>query len=193
MLNGLYVTNEHKISIPDDQADSFLLKAHQALIHPNESKLYRTLTRFFTTPKLKSKIKNITNACLKCCRCKERVVKYGHVKGEISAENFLDTISSDIFGPIKTKHYKTNRNCEYFYIITFTDVFSRYTLVDIIFDITASTVTKCFLKTIIKQLGAPKRILTDQGRQYISQVFKRMLEQYKIRHTFASAHNRSGN
>ncbi|KAG0420008.1 Transposon Ty3-G Gag-Pol polyprotein [Dictyocoela roeselum] len=131
--------------------------------------------------------------CMKCYLCKEKTVKYGTVKGNISAENWLDVISSDIFGPIKMKHFKSKCKREYFYIIAFTDVYSRYTLIDIIYDITTKTIVKSFATTVINKLGIPKSILTDQGRQYISQKFNTVMSNYGIKHIFSSTHNLTGN
>ncbi|KAG0435920.1 Transposon Tf2-6 polyprotein, partial [Dictyocoela muelleri] len=192
-INDLFVDDKGRIYIPSEASEFFISRAHISLVHPGESKLYKTLKPIFNIPNIKTVIKRIAKKCIKCCLCKEKNIKYGKIKGNINSEKWLELISSDIFGPIKTNHFKTESKKEYFYIITFTDVYSRYTLIDITWDITAKTLAKSFEMTVIKNMGIPKSILTDQGRQYISQEFNILLSNYGINHVYSSAYNPTGN
>ena len=83
--------------------------------------------------------------------------------GGISASKPYEMVSTDIFGPIKMKHFLTTRKEQYFYIITMTDVFSRWTESKVKFDITSETVCKVIEKTWISKFGPPRKILSDQG------------------------------
>ncbi|KAG0420221.1 Transposon Tf2-11 polyprotein [Dictyocoela roeselum] len=91
-------------------------------------------------------------------------------------------VSTDIFGPVKAVHFKNTQNKEKFYIITFTDLYSRLTTVDILFDISANTVVRSMKTNLFQRIGVPKKILSDQGRQYISDAFKRTLKSQNISH-----------
>ncbi|KAG0420329.1 Transposon Tf2-6 polyprotein [Dictyocoela roeselum] len=166
---------------------------HNSLIHPGENKLYHTLKRFFYVPRVKPIIKYITNNCLTCCKFKPRKIKYGWVSGGISASSVLEVISSDIFGPIKSLYFTNTRHYEKFYIITFTDIYSRFTIADILFDISSRSVEKSFERNVLSKLGHPKKFLSDQGRQYVSESFKRLLKSKNILHITTSAYNPTGN
>lgn len=91
-------------------------------------------------------------------------------------------VSTDIFGPVKAVHFKNTQNKEKFYIITFTDLYFRLTTVDILFDISANTVVRSMKTNLFQRIGVPKKILSDQGRQYISDAFKRTLKSQNISH-----------
>ncbi|KAG0437948.1 Pol polyprotein [Dictyocoela muelleri] len=130
---------------------------------------------------------------MKCCTCKDRTKKYGLIKGCLQAKHFLEIVSTDIFGPIKAIHFRNTRNKEKFYIITFTDLFSRLTKVDILFNISAEAVFKSIKSNLFKRIGVPKKLLSDQGRQYISDMLKAILKTNKVQHILASAYNPTGN
>ncbi|KAG0419999.1 Pol polyprotein [Dictyocoela roeselum] len=97
-------------------------------------------------------------------------------------------VSSDIFGPLKALHFKTNEENTYFYLITFTDIYSRYTEAFFLQNITAHSVTKAFKKWCHKY-GYPSKLLSDQSRQYISSKFKKFLKNHNIKHVLTSAYN----
>ncbi|KAG0420474.1 Transposon Tf2-6 polyprotein [Dictyocoela roeselum] len=191
--NGILLYKNDRVFIPKGKSSHFIKYMHELLVHPGENKLYHSLKRFFFVAEMRPTIKRITASCLTCCKCKNRTIRYGKVSGGINARDFLDVISSDIFGPIKSHHFKHTRNHEKFYIITFTDIYSRFTTVDILFDISALSVTKSFEEHVLGRLGCPKKLLTDQGRQYISEYFRDMLKANDIIHITTSAYNPTGN
>jgi len=51
---------------------------------------------------------------------------------------------------------------------------------------TSETITEAFVDKFICVLGAPKAILTDQGRNFISDLIKKIAKIFRIRkfHTF---------
>jgi hypothetical protein len=52
-------------------------------------------------------------------------VKYGKIEGELFHEKPMKFIAVDICGPLKTKHFKTSTEHEYFYILTIVDISTR--------------------------------------------------------------------
>ncbi|KAG0419942.1 Pro-Pol polyprotein [Dictyocoela roeselum] len=46
---------------------------------------------------------------------------------------------------------------------------------------------------LFERMGVPKKILSDQGRQYISETFKEILKQNNVQHILTSPHNPTGN
>ncbi|KAG0420259.1 Retrovirus-related Pol polyprotein from transposon TNT 1-94 [Dictyocoela roeselum] len=55
-------------------------------------------------------------------------------------------------------------------------------------DITAKSIVKKFIKWCNKY-GIPQKLLSDQGRQYISSEMKKILDSNKIKHIKTSSHN----
>lgn len=65
---------------------------------------------------------------------KKNVPKIGKIKVGITADEVNETVSTDIFGTIKTNHFVTTKKEDKFYILTMTDIFSRYTEIEIFWD-----------------------------------------------------------
>ncbi|KAG0441125.1 hypothetical protein DMUE_1282 [Dictyocoela muelleri] len=100
----------------------------------------------------------------------------------------FEFISSDIYEPIKSRHFISNENSEYFYLITYTDVYSRFTEIYKLKDISTKSILNTF-KRWCHKYGIPKRFLSDQGRQYISMEFKKYLNENNVRNILTSVYN----
>ncbi|KAG0441316.1 hypothetical protein DMUE_1134, partial [Dictyocoela muelleri] len=167
-------------------------KLHEDLAHPGSKRLYHTVNKYVYAKNLKRIIEKITSECLKCQKNKENPIKFRKHTGFIFSSKPFEMISSDILGPVKTKHFKTKTNHEYFYLITITDIYSRFTKVFLSFDIKANSLIRCF-SNYFKKFTIPKKILTDRGRQYISNDFNNFIKKYDIKHLLTSPYNPTAN
>ncbi|KAG0440786.1 Transposon Tf2-8 polyprotein [Dictyocoela muelleri] len=147
-----------------------------------------TLKDYLNCKNLKKSIIKIINNCITCQTTKGESKIYGFSSGFLFSDKPFEFISSDIFDPLKSIHFKSDNENSYFYLITFTDIYSRLTETYYLMDITSQSIQNALKKWIIKY-GAPKRLLTDQGRQYIGSKFKRYLKKYQIKHILTSAYN----
>lgn len=66
------------------------------------------------------------------------------------------------------------------FYLSITDVYSRYTSVIFLTEITSENLIESF-KRWIKKFGAPKKVISDNGKQYTSKIFKDFLEFKKVR------------
>lgn len=80
----------------------------------------------------------------------------------------FEVVHVDIIGPLPLCH-------GFRYCLTFIDRFSRWPEAIPITDIQAETVCRAFLNEWVGRYGAPKKIVTDQGTQFESNVFTEML------------------
>ena len=71
----------------------------------------------------------------------------------------------DIVGPL-TQTCEGNN-----YLLTFQDELSKYNLAVPIPKQNASTVAKVFIEQIILKFGIPQTLLTDQGANFLSELF----------------------
>ena len=98
--------------------------------------------------------------------------------GSVKAGAPWDVVATDYIGPLPV----TNRGNRY--ILVLTDIFSKYVEVPAVPDQTAETCATRILNDFIARRGCPLSILSDQGRNYESNIFKelcRMLEIKKMR------------
>jgi hypothetical protein len=82
--------------------------------------------------------------------------------------------SSDIVGPV-TPALEGNK-----YLLTFQDELLKYTLVIPIQQQNAETVAKAFVEEIVLKFGIPQTILSDQGSDFLSELFTNVCKMLKI-------------
>lgn len=184
----ILIDNKNRIIIPDQISHEFLYKLHEKLIHPGTRQFTNTIRKYFFVKNITRIALRINRSCNVCNLNKKLKSNYGIISGGLESGQPHDIVSSDIFGPLKTRHFQFSKDNDYFYILTITELFSRYTECFIINDIRASTITE-IIKKWINKFGPPKKFLTDQGRQYISREFNEMLNKYNTFHILTSPHN----
>ncbi|KAG0442661.1 Gag-Pro-Pol polyprotein [Dictyocoela muelleri] len=93
----------------------------------------------------------------------------------------------DLKGSKNPIHFKTSKNSE-FYICTFVDIYSRYTEIEVLWDASSNSICTA-LNKILTKIKKPKKILTDQGRQFVSSKFKKQLTTLGIQHIMTTPYN----
>lgn len=79
------------------------------------------------------------------------------------------------------------------YILTCQDNLSKYFIAVLLHNQTAEEVTNAFVKNIILIYGIPTEILTDQGTNFMSDVFKRICKLFKIEKVSTTAYHPESN
>jgi hypothetical protein len=80
-----------------------------------------------------------------------------------------------------------------FYLITFTEVFSRFTKIFKINHIDSHTVANVFKKYLKMGYDPPIHILTDNGTQYHSKLFRKVCEDFEIKQKFTCPNTPTSN
>ncbi|KAG0436573.1 Gag-Pro-Pol polyprotein, partial [Dictyocoela muelleri] len=79
------------------------------------------------------------------------------------------------------------------FILTITDICTRFTKVKVITKITSKPILKAFKKIWFDNYGVPKKILTDHGKQYVSRDFKDSVSRMGIVVKHSTILNPTGN
>jgi len=87
----------------------------------------------------------------------------------------FDKVAMDIVGPLP----KIERGNEY--ILTLQDQLTKCCMGVPLVDQTSETIAEAFVDRLICVLGAPKAILTDQKRNFISDLMKKIAKIFRIR------------
>ena len=114
---------------------------------------------------------------------------YGHrqkMTGAIQSQGPWDTLSIDIVGPLQADHRQ-----EFF--IVFVDCYSRYTILVPSSNHTANTVSETLLRHVIPYFGTPRRLLSDHGREFISEIWTKLLRSLGIQRSLTSPYYPEGN
>ena len=79
------------------------------------------------------------------------------------------------------------------HVLEIVDHFMRYTKAYVMKDQKALTATKTLYNGFISIFGAPKRILTDQGKAFMSEFVEQLCSQFGISQSTTTAYHPQGN
>ena len=92
-----------------------------------------------------------------------------------TAKHPFERCPLDIVGPL-TETMSRNK-----YILTFQDDLSKFLVAVPISQQDAETVARAFVLNVVLKFGAPAQILTDQGSNFLSELFKNTCKLLKIK------------
>ena len=101
-----------------------------------------------------------------------------------------EKIAIDIKGPMKIHNFrfKTPEHVKTIYIIVIVDTTSRFTRCEFVYKTKIEQITKAIRKWI-QEIGRPKYVLSDQGRQFISNKFKLFCNENELKHITTTPYN----
>jgi len=102
-----------------------------------------------------------------------------------TARHPFETCALDIVGPL-TEATSGNK-----YILTFQDDLSKFLLAIPLSQQDAETIAREFVLNVVLKFGAPAQILTDQGSNFLSDMFKNMSRMLRIRKKHTTFHPES--
>lgn len=149
--------------VPSSLRKLVFTKLHN-IAHPGTRSTKRLISRKYFWPKMSTQINEWSRECLKCQQSKvHKHTKSPIVKIPIPNGRFQH-IHLDIVGPLPPSH-------GYKYLLTIIDRFTRWPEVYPLKDIMASTIVDTFVRNYVSRFGVPLDITTDQGGQFMSQIF----------------------
>jgi transposase InsO family protein len=98
-----------------------------------------------------------------------------------------DKIYLDVVGPLN----KTENNMKY--VLTCKDNLSKYFIAIPLQNQTTEEISKAFVKHIILIYGIPTEVLTNQGSNFMSEIFKRVCKLLKIEKIHTTAYHPESN
>jgi hypothetical protein len=79
------------------------------------------------------------------------------------------------------------------YVVVFTDHCTRFVITGALEDIRAETVAKFFIEKVLLIFGAPRKMLSDQGKQFVSALMQSILDLIGTDHVRTSAYHAQTN
>jgi len=141
--------------------------------HLRFDKVYGKLRRRFWWPGMKQDITDYLRVCVECQKIKVPYAKNRH-SGFLKSIPVclpLEIVAADLVGPITPVSSAGHR-----YILVVTDHFTKYAIIIPLFDKTAKTVAEALFEKVFLHWGSPKRLLSDQGKEFSSELLKAICE-----------------
>ena len=174
-----------QLVIPSRDRKKILTEAHDGLLgaHLGEKKTLAKITINYFWPSIDADVEDWVKRCQPCAARKAPPSKVKAPLQNIPVEGPFHRVGMDILGPLpRTSSGKR-------YIIVFMDYFTKYPECRAIRDQSATTVAKAFVEEVVLRHGAPTSILSDQGRNFVSDVMKEVCELLTIQKTTTSPYH----
>ena len=175
------VNGQYKIVVPASMRQP-MMKAEHAHLHPGRHKIVSILKGRYWWPKMDSDILDYTRTCIACQLCKQgRHRNTGKTK-LFPCNRPFQMVSIDLVGPLPpTTH-------GYRYIVSMIDRFSRYCMLVPVRDMRALTVMQA-LEHWVTAFGPPECLLSDNGTQFVSALFKHYEATTEIKPKFTTTYH----
>ena len=147
---------------------------------------FKTIERIaknYWWPNMAEEIRNWVRECQVCQVHDRRKKGQRATLKPITAERPFELVGMDILSCLKPSK-EGNRH-----IIVFTDYYTKWAEAYAIPDMEAHTVAKVLVKNIIARHGAPERMITNRGTQFMSQVFREVTELVQLKHSPSTAYH----
>ena len=185
------VTEEKWQQITDDETRATILyEYHNSPMggHRGMNKTFREIRKKYEWPNMKRDIENYVKKC-KSCQINKTLGPRHRALIEITttARKPFERCTMDIVGPTTVTN-KGNR-----YILTFQDDLTKFVVAEPIPMQDAETVAREFVRNIVLKFGIPEILLTDQGSNFLSQLFQNTCKLLRIKRIHTTAFHLESN
>ncbi|CAF4574824.1 unnamed protein product, partial [Rotaria sp. Silwood2] len=146
--------------------------------------IHKIKQRYFWSSMYKD-IDNYFKSCIPCAQFNPRRQKNpGTLRPIKPPVGIWQLVSMDFHGPITPTSQRGNK-----YIISLTDVLSKFVVTKAVRDNTAQTVVRFLKEDIISKFGTPKCILTDNGTHFTSTLMNELIKQIGTTHLYSTPYH----
>jgi transposase InsO family protein len=150
--------------------------------------LHKIKTRYFW-PMMNKDIDNYVKSCIPCAQHNPRRQKTpGKLRPIQPPEGVWQLVAMDFHGPINPASQRGNK-----YIITLTDILSKFMVTKAVRDNSAQTVVRFLKEDIISKFGTPRCILTDNGTHFTSSLTNELIKQIGATHLYSTPYHPQSN
>lgn len=149
-----------------------LLHSHRLAGHPGRKKTKKQAKRNYYWPHMASDVDTYIKQCDMCIAHKGRPNAPAPLEQYPSTLDPWEYVGMDFVGPFPT----SERGCRY--VLVFVDYLSRYVEIVPTKDRTAITVAEAFRHRIITRHSCPRVLVSDNAREFVSDVFERLCSFY---------------
>ena len=156
-------------------------------LHQGKKKSFELIRRHYFWSTMRQDIERWVQYCPKCQCCK--VTKHNRQ----SLENFpdnpkrLSVVHVDVVGPLNPEVQ------EYKYLLTMRDRNTGFIRMIPLMNKTSSTIVNEFYNHWISIFGTPEKVITDNGREFVSETFENLCRKMGVVHTRTTPYHPQSN
>lgn len=145
--------------------------------------MYKNIKNYFHWKGLFSDVQSFVRRCKQCQKCKHSIPNIEPLRKTTTASSAFDKIYLDLMGPIEIDS-EGNK-----YVLTIQCELSKYIEAFPLKNKEAVTVASSFVNNFILKYGIPRETVTDQGTEFVSQIFQEACKILNIKSLNSCAHH----
>ena len=185
--DGIPVNEDHswKLWIPKLLTDSIIEKVHcsDVSLHCGIGKTLFKIREYFYWPGMCIQIRKYIQNCDLCKECKptNRILRPKH-GAQVQTQRAFQKIYIDFLGP----YTRSKRQNSFIFIVL--DHQTKFVLLKALRKAISQSVIKFLIDEVFYKFGVPEVIHSDNGKQFISNDFKTMVDTFGIKHMKTAFH-----
>ena len=180
---GLLVVGEMMlVALPPSLVRPYIEHWHAAVHHDGAERTIKVMKQRYFWHGMTSDIKQYVQHCEVCQKVKGKAQKHEYLK-LFSVKQPFEMIAVDLMGPLPRT---TNANE---YTVTVQDRFSRLCRIIPVRNARTTTVVDALMKNWFNLYGYPKKLLSDRGSQFTSELFKQICALNGVKKLYTSAYH----
>ena len=170
-----YAEHQKRLVLPHALIDDVLIMCHEGFSgHLGIDKTLAKVSDKFFWDSMTRDVKAFCESCEICCARKNTIVQRAPLGSITHPKKPFDTIGMDFLGPLP----ETTNGSKYVLVIT--DYATRWVEAFATKDMKATTVARILINEIICRHSAPIEILSDQGRNFLSEIITEVCKYFSI-------------
>lgn len=151
--------------------------------HQGFARTRERIRQYYFWQGMSKDIRDTISCCDICSRNKHQIPTKMPMQITTTAKRPFERVALDIVGPLPESLEG------YQYLLTFQDDLSKFVGAVPIKNQDADTVARAFVKHVVLRFGIPESVLTDQGSNFLSDLFKRVCKLLKIKKYASTAYH----
>ena len=162
-----------------------LVEAHESVLsgHLGARRTYALLARSFWWPGMLLDVQNFVASCVACVARRSATSKpAGQMEPIVVSEPF-ECVAMDVLGPLSTTR-RGNR-----YVIVFADYLTKWVEAVPLRAADAFETARAFFENVVCRHGAPRRLLSDQGANFMSRFLRSVTDVFRTQRVRTSPYH----
>ncbi|CAF2136424.1 unnamed protein product [Rotaria magnacalcarata] len=153
--------------------------------HFGRNRTTQKIKQRYFWPNMIEDIRNYVKSCIPCLQNNHRRQKPpGALKPIEPPEGVWQLLTMDFHGPLSPTTRNGNK-----YIISLTDVLSKFVITKAVRDCTATTTARFITEEVILKYGTPKCILTDNGTHFTASMMSELFKKIGVTHLYSTPYH----
>ncbi len=173
------------VAVPRSHIDTVLTSMHCNIegSHLGIDRTYEKIRLHFHWPTMYTDIRRFVKECATCAKKKPPVrPPVGHLM-PIRAQGAWDIVGVDVLGPLPITQSKHR------YVVVFTDYLTKWVEAFPIREADSQTIARLFVMEIITRFGAPRKLISDRGTVFMSELSTAIYDFMNIKKMFTTPYH----